>query len=670
MSKNNWKVLIIEDEEGIRRVLSIALSDTGYEVLTAADGESGIRVCQEESPHIIVTDIRMPGMDGIDVLKRVKELDPDREVIVVTGFGEVEVAIRALQLKASDFITKPINHDALLVALDRAKGRYMARKELRDSEAKYSSLVENSLTGIYMDQDGKIEFANKRFAEIYGYSKDELIGLESWKLVHPEYRAITDEIRAKRLRGEEAPSQYEAKGLTRNGETIWIVRRNTQIEYRGRRAILGNIEDVTELKLAQEALRRARDELEQRVKDRTSELSVANKQLRREIEERKRAEQELRKSEEKYRLLFNYDPNPLFVVDMDSCKILDVNDPATVTYEYKRKEMLGMPFEELFDPGEADRLWGGLRPFAEKEYIFLPKLWARKKDGHCFFINLHARAGKLKELENGDVSGTVIVRTVDVAQRLEQEAQLIQASKMATLGEMATGIAHELNQPLNVMRVGTDFLAKMIKRGEKISEEQLFGVSRNISAQVDRATYIINHLREFGRKSEFEVYPVDLNEPIRDVFTLLGQQLRLKNVEVGLKLEEGLPKILADKNRLEQIFLNLVTNARDAMEAKGPEATKELTITSYQEGDRVVAVVSDTGSGLSEEIRNKIFEPFFTTKEVGKGTGLGLSITYNLVKGFKGDIHTKSTLNVGTTFRLTFPICQEEGDPRGEVTRH
>jgi len=355
---------------------------------------------------------------------------------------------------------------------------------------------------------------------------------------------------------------------------------------------------------------------------------------------------------------------------MDSCKILDVNDPATVTYEFERKEMLGMPFSELFDPAETDRLWGGLRHFAGQEYIFLPKLWARKRGGHCFFIHLHARAGKLKESDSGDIGGTMIVRTVDIARRLEQEAQLIQASKMATLGEMATGIAHELNQPLNVMRVGTDFLAKMINRGEKISEEQLLGVSRNVSAQVDRATYIINHLREFGRKTDLGVYPVDLNEPIQDIFTLLGEQLRLRNIEARLKLAEGLSRILSDKNRLEQIFLNLVTNARDAMEAKGPKATKKLTITTCQEGDRVVAVVSDTGAGMPENIRDKIFEPFFTTKEVGKGTGLGLSITYNLVKAFKGELHVESASGVGTTFKLTFPVCQEEGDPHGKVTCH
>lgn len=549
-------------------------------------------------------------------------------------------------------------------------GRKRAVKALQESEEKYSTLVENSLTGIYIDQDAKIVFANKRFAEIYGYSRDELVGVESWRLIHPEDRALTNEIRAKRLRGEEGPSEYDARALTKDGETFWIKRRNTPVEYHGRPAVLGNIVDITQRKQAEEALRRAHNELELRVKERTAELTKANERLKREIEERKRAEQELKLSEEKYRLLFNDDPNPLFLLDLDSGKILDVNRAATQTYQYERKQLLEMSFVDFFDGDEAQRVWHELEDSHKDVYIFIPRVSAKKKNGRRIFIHVHARAGKYEKPENGDVARPLIVRTVDITRRLEQEVLLTQASKMATLGEMATGVAHELNQPLNVIQVGADFLAKMIKREEQISDDKLLKVSRNISEQVNRATNIVNHLREFGRKSELEVYPVDLNDPIRDVFTLLGQQLKLRSIEVTLKLDEGLPKIVADKNRLEQIFLNLITNARDAMEAKGPEVHKDLTIRTYQEGGSVVATVSDTGTGMSEGTQRRVFDPFFTTKEPGKGTGLGLSITYNLVKDFKGDIEVESAPEVGTTFTIRFPAYQKQGAPHDKLIGH
>ena len=136
-----------------------------------------------------------------------------------------------------------------------------AENALRESEKKYSTLVENSLTGIYIDQDERIVFANQMLADTYGYPREELIGIESWRLVHPEDRRMTDKIRAKRLQGKNAPTEYEARGLKKDGSVIWVKRRNTRIEYSGRTAILGNVVDITERKRAEEQFKRTNREL-------------------------------------------------------------------------------------------------------------------------------------------------------------------------------------------------------------------------------------------------------------------------------------------------------------------------------------------------------------------------------------------------------------------------
>ena len=371
---------------------------------------------------------------------------------------------------------------------------------------------------------------------------------------------------------------------------------------------------------------------------------------------------EIRRSEEKYRLLFHDSPNPLFVVEMKHGSILDANNPAIETYQYTREELLNMSILDILHTEDVKRFWEETKDSINKGYVFMPKLEAKKKDGCHFFIDLYARVGKFQEAEVDVWHNSLIIRTVDITKRLEKDALLIQASKMSTLGEMATGVAHELNQPLNVIKVGADFFMKMIRRDKKISEENLLKVSRNISEQVDRATKIINHLRDFGRKSDLNLFEVDINEPIREVFNFLGQQLKLRNIEIDLELDENLPKIMSDKNRLEQIFLNLITNARDAMEAKGEEAIKRLKITTYQENGKVVALVSDTGVGMTKQVQERVFEPFFTTKEVDKGTGLGLTITYNLVKDFKGEMEVDSTPDAGTTFKLVFPVRSNEGN--------
>jgi C4-dicarboxylate-specific signal transduction histidine kinase len=241
--------------------------------------------------------------------------------------------------------------------------------------------------------------------------------------------------------------------------------------------------------------------------------------------------------------------------------------------------------------------------------------------------------------------------------KLEKRTQLIQASKMSTLGEMASGIAHELNQPLNVIRVGASFIAKTIDRGEKVKDEELGTVTKRIVGQIDRAAAIISHMRDFARV-DVTTSELDVNKPIRSIFTILGQQFKVRNIAVELDLGVNLPPIMADSNKLEQVLLNLILNARDAMEEKG-EPDAKLTIKSFLDNGQVTLTVSDTGKGIPEDIQDKIFEPFFTTKSEGKGTGLGLSISYGIVKDYGGTIEVRSKEGVGTTFWLKFAPCSD-----------
>jgi len=172
---------------------------------------------------------------------------------------------------------------------------------------------------------------------------------------------------------------------------------------------------------------------------------------------------------------------------------------------------------------------------------------------------------------------------------------------------------------------------------------------------------VINHVRDFSRQAEFARSRVNLNDPIRDVFKILGHQLKVHQITVELDLAPDLPPVLADHNRLEQVFVNLVSNAIDAIDEKselpgGPaEGGRHIRIRSFRDGERVVAEVTDTGVGMPENVKNKLFEPFFTTKRVGKGTGLGTSISYGIVRGYDGTIDIESQPGQGATFRLTFP---------------
>ena len=363
------------------------------------------------------------------------------------------------------------------------------------------------------------------------------------------------------------------------------------------------------------------------------------------------------KSEEKYRTLFNSDPHPIFILDSRTFEILDMNQRAEDSYGYDRDELLGRPFLKLGDESDEE-LAEGLKNLSKDKSLLLTKKQHYRNGGKPFFVNINMSFAKYGEAD------VIVASTTDITEVIEKETQLIQAGKMTTLGVMAAGMAHEINQPLNVIQVCADFFLKMLKRGQKIEDEDLRTMSNDIVANVERASGVIKHVRDFARQSEPVRTRVKINDPINDVFKVLGHQLKVHDVEVKLELDPDVPDILAEHNRLEQVFINLVSNAIDAMDEKDARADiankeKRLTIESFADNGRVSVKVIDTGIGMTEEVKNKIFEPFYTTKKVGKGTGLGVSISYGIIRDYKGSIEIESKVGQGTTFTLTFPQAPE-----------
>jgi histidine kinase len=380
---------------------------------------------------------------------------------------------------------------------------------------------------------------------------------------------------------------------------------------------------------------------------------VAVMEMATDVTDIRRLQDELRKSEEKYRLFFNNDPNAIFVFDQRTHEILDANDRAAAEYRLVKSELIGRSFLELTDPADQGKVKG----FLAQGGNLLPRVHQVRGGGEVFVVNLRCAYG----LYLGRPA--VIAAAADITETLKTEQQLVQAAKMATLGEMSAGVAHELNQPLSVLATSGNILRKQARGGRAPDPEVVGQVAAELNDQVARATRIINHLREFGRKSEVERSRVDLSQPIQGVFQLLGQQCRVHDIEVELEVQQPLPLVWADANRLEQVFINLVMNARDAIEerrAAGDHRPGSIQVAAGSDDGRVVVSISDNGQGVPPELKERIFEPFFTTKEVGKGTGLGLSISYGIVRDYGGSIEVDSRPGRGTTFRLSFPAAEEE----------
>ena len=385
---------------------------------------------------------------------------------------------------------------------------------------------------------------------------------------------------------------------------------------------------------------------------------VAAMEISHDITARRQLEVDLERSEKKYHAIFSNIPNPVFVLEPHTYNILDCNMNVIDVYGYSAEELIDTSFLRLFPKQERQRLGSDLADARE-----LHQVRQTHKSGHIIYVNINVSPSEYSGKK------VLLVTTNDITERLEAEQQLLQASKLATLGEMATGVAHELNQPLSVIKTSSSFFMRKLAKKEPIDAEVLATMLTKVDSNVDRATRIINHMRQFARKSDMTLLKVSINDVLHSAFEIFSQQLKVRGIAVKWQLAESLPRIEADAQRLEQVFINLLINARDAIEEKWKQLGQAvdsdyITISSLSEEMRVICLICDTGVGIEAGTEEKIFEPFFTTKEVGKGTGLGLSISYGIVQECHGTIRFLPGEKEGTCFELTFPVANDPSNKK------
>ena len=378
---------------------------------------------------------------------------------------------------------------------------------------------------------------------------------------------------------------------------------------------------------------------------------IAAMEMSIDITQRLRLEEELKTSEENYHAIFNNISNPVFVVAVQTLEILDCNIKAIEVYGYSKDVLLKKLFFEFFVEKEKTELIKKMKSgqeinkvkhFIEKDRFIYVDMW----------VSPSYYSGQK----------VLLVTINDITRRLKTEQHLMHASKMATLGEMSTGIAHELNQPLSVIKSSSSFCMKKMRKNEMIDKDIFHKLISKIDSNVDRAEKIIHHMRQFARKSEIKLVRTNVNSVLQRTFEMFNQQLKIHGIDVVWNKNEAMPEILADPDRLEQVFINLVINAKDAIEEKWkkedirPGDSDRITIINKVTEDTVIIEIHDTGIGIQQAAADKLFEPFFTTKEVGKGTGLGLSISYGIIKECSGTIQVEQGKQGGAIFILSFPV--------------
>jgi two-component system, NtrC family, sensor kinase len=312
-------------------------------------------------------------------------------------------------------------------------------------------------------------------------------------------------------------------------------------------------------------------------------------------------------------------------------------------YGLRHEDAYDRPLSEIFDPTFFESLRSARRESPDGAAVYRVPLTTRHGEARRLLVNMATTP--LRD-SDGAIAGTIVV-IEDISTRVQLEEQLQISEKMASLGLLAAGVAHEVNTPLT----GISSYTQMLLQGAE-PEDPKTKVLEKIERQTFRAAKIVNGLLNLARPTQVDTGPVDINAVVNDVLSLLEHQLRNGSIQVRKELATSAPLVQGIEYKLQQVFLNLFLNARDAMPKGG-----WLTVATRGGGAEAIVEVADTGSGISADHLSRIYDPFFTTKEIGKGTGLGLSITYGIVQEHGGTITCDSSVGQGTRFTLRLPLA-------------
>jgi len=355
----------------------------------------------------------------------------------------------------------------------------------------------------------------------------------------------------------------------------------------------------------------------------------------------------LGQSEERLRGILETVTEGIIAID-SKCRIQIFNPAAESIFGQKADDIIGRVFTNLIDDERISKTVKNICAAIENEregpHVLGPlEVTGRKFDGTIFPIEMAITEMRLHNHHR------VVCQVRDLTEHKLLQSQLFQASKMSSLGEMATGIAHELNQPINIIRMAAESSIEMLEEDGNMPRDKLIEKFNRIVTQMDRAATIIDHLRSFGRKPTETVEGIDLKQTVLGACEMMKGQMKLCGINILFEFPDEDPFVKAHPVQLEQVVLNLLSNARDAMEAHQQSDADIhlgdiiLKIEADSESPDIKLIVEDDAGGFPETILDRIFEPFFTTKEIGKGTGLGLSISYGIVSEMGGSIKAENT---------------------------
>ncbi|MEW6265620.1 MAG: response regulator [Thermodesulfobacteriota bacterium] len=634
-------ILLVDDEEGIRKVLSLSLRDAGYKVLTAANGAEALEVFRSDRPPIVLTDIKMPGLDGIELLKRIKAVSPETEVIMITGHGDMDLAIKSLKYEATDFVTKPIHHEVLEIALRRAKEKIYLRRALKEytenlealvrekserliraeRQAAASQVVEGlatALRGIAADLEGGLTFFNELPCFVAIHNRDlkvvavnqlfrqrlgDLVGADSWAV----YRG-----RSSSPHGCPVGRTFAAgKGL-----------RCREVAFGA-----GQVEMPV---IVHTAPIRAGDT------DVDLVLEIAA-----DMTEVRRLQEELEDTQARYQRLFDEAPCCIAVLDRDY-NLLAANrrlkdefgaspgDHCFAAYLKRDRPCVDCPAAATFQDG---------RPHQSEMIVT-----SRSGRPHTFLISTAAMSGAGGEITQ------VMEMCTDITQVRELEDHL------SHLGLLIGSISHGIKGLLT----GLDGGMYLVNSGFlKENQEQIKDGWETVKLMVGRIRSMVLDILYYAKERDLKWERTDVLSLAAEVALAVEPKLLGRNIEFEKRFEPGLGQCEVDPGVIRSALINILENAVEACLEDGAKPSHRVVLAVSREEEHILFDIQDNGRGMDQRTRDNLFTLFFSSKG-SRGTGLGLFISHRIIQQHGGTIEVTSTPSQGSRFRIRLPQYPQE----------
>jgi PAS domain S-box-containing protein len=738
MEKSEISVLFVDDEKILRTVYSKLLGDRVENVYLAENGQQGLEIYQKYTPDLVITDIKMPLMNGLDMTVMIKKINPQARIILLSAYSESHYFIRAIDIGVKVFLLKPVENHKLFRIIDEQVHEILLEKKMFLEEQRRIkaelSLFRNeqilqavSEVGERLIQFGyskkSIDYVLSRLGQ--GAQVSRVYIFEAFKKDNEEYIKQTHEWIAEGIKPEmdnlilqelsvKDPSFIRWAEIFKEKKTVFGLVKNFPdaerqlIESQDIVSIIAvpiyvegvwfgfigfddclyeriwTISETNTLMTAaniigaaiyrssiEDKLKKLNAELELRVRQRTRKLEI-------EISERKLAEELSKQSEEKYRLVFEnandgiflsinskiqfinprfYELTGFYPYQLTGKSFLDIIHPEfkeIVAQNYNKRltgENAMISYDiKIIDASENEK-WVEIKSSLikwENDFAvltFLTDVDARKRFEHeLLHLNLNLEERVKKELKH----------------REKQQQLFLQKSKLESLGELSAGIAHEINQPLGGISMSIENILYDLNTN-KISEEYIRNKISLMFSDIERIREIINHVRLFSREQDYNNhFPINLVDVVNNTLLLVNRLFIDHYIDLKIIVKDPTLKVIGNPLQLEQVLLNILSNAKHAVEKKskniGADYNKRILMSILTKDKFAGIEVEDNGVGIPENILNNIFDPFFTTKKAEEGTGLGLSISYGIIRDMHGNIEVMSKEGEFTKISIFLPI--------------